>query len=344
MPSKEVNKTVIGGFVVSAIALLVVGVMVLGSGRFFTRTWSYVLFFEGSVGGLNVGAPVVLRGVQVGTVKSIQVLADPGKKEVNIPVVIEVDPGRLNMVGGSVLPENPRERAKVLIERGLRCQLAVESFVTGQKMIEADFLSDEPARLKGIEVGYPEIPTIQSSLTQLTQKLEKLPFEEIFEKLRTTIGSIEKLAGAPEMTDLVRNLKTISESVNALIVDVDRVVKSVDQVVKRVDSKIDPLSSEVQAGIGDARKLLQDADREIKPLTARADELLVSARNALGQASGTLKSFEGMISERSDLRQDLEGALREIAKAAQSVRTFMDYLERHPEALIQGKNPEGAAK
>jgi sporulation protein YlmC with PRC-barrel domain len=77
--SRQANKTVIGIFVVGAIALVVIAVLILGSGKFFKKTFTAVCYFEGSVGGLNVGAPVIFRGVKVGSVKNIVLQFDPEK-------------------------------------------------------------------------------------------------------------------------------------------------------------------------------------------------------------------------------------------------------------------------
>ena len=75
--SKKVSKTAIGAFVLGAIVLLVAGVLVLGAGKFFTKEHVYVTYFDGSVKGLNVGSPVMFRGVKVGEVKDITLIADP---------------------------------------------------------------------------------------------------------------------------------------------------------------------------------------------------------------------------------------------------------------------------
>ena len=69
--SKEVNKIVIGGFVIGGIGLAVMAVLLFGSGKFFQKTSMHVLFFEGSVKGLNIGSPVKFRGVDIGMVKNI---------------------------------------------------------------------------------------------------------------------------------------------------------------------------------------------------------------------------------------------------------------------------------
>ena len=72
--SKQVNNKMVGGFLVTALALLVVGVMVFGSGRFFEKTVTRVMHFQGAIKGLTIGSPVLLKGVKVGTVSNIVVI------------------------------------------------------------------------------------------------------------------------------------------------------------------------------------------------------------------------------------------------------------------------------
>ena len=74
--AKQANKTMIGLFVVGAIVLLVAAIVLLGSGRYFKKTHRYVAFFEGSVKGLAVGAPVMFRGVRIGKVEDFAVYVE----------------------------------------------------------------------------------------------------------------------------------------------------------------------------------------------------------------------------------------------------------------------------
>ena len=74
--AKQANRMMIGGFVVIAVILLAASLVVFGSGKFFKKTNEYVLYFDGSVKGLSVGAPVLFQGVQVGSVTSISIHAD----------------------------------------------------------------------------------------------------------------------------------------------------------------------------------------------------------------------------------------------------------------------------
>jgi paraquat-inducible protein B len=97
----------------------------------------------------------------------------------------------------------------------------------------------------------------------------------------------------------------------------------------------------MQAISADTRKLLKNADGQIQPVGKRAQEALVSARKALDQAKDTLATVNGFVGERSDTRHKLNASLDEIAGAARSLHSLMDYLERHPEALLKGKGGRG---
>ncbi len=122
--SKQANKTVIGGFVVGAVALAVVGIVIFGSGRFFAKTNRYVLYFEGSVKGLSVGAPVVFRGVKIGSVTDIRLVAIAKTLTINIPVFVEIAPERFRIELGLaiVFRPDPKKALKLLIDRGMRAR------------------------------------------------------------------------------------------------------------------------------------------------------------------------------------------------------------------------------
>jgi paraquat-inducible protein B len=100
-------------------------------------------------------------------------------------------------------------------------------------------------------------------------------------------------------------------------------------------------SRNIRAVSADAQKLLKNTDGQIQPVGKRAQEALVSVRKALDQTRNTLVTINGFVGERSDTRHKLNASLDEIAAAAQSLHSLMDYLERHPEALLKGKGGRG---
>src|SRR5512137_2811193 len=185
--SKSANKTVIGIFVVGAIALVVVAIVVLGSGKFFKKTLRAVCYFEGSVGGLNIGAPVVFRGVKIGSVTDVVLRVDSAKLIFTIPVYIEIEPDRFRVIG--VRPKQLGQNLKTFIDRGLRATLEMQSIVTGQMQVGLDYYPDKPAKFAEfrIDTRTPEIPTVRTAMQELTKKVEKIPIDELFAKILSAV-------------------------------------------------------------------------------------------------------------------------------------------------------------
>ena len=344
--SKQANKTMIGGFVVGAVALLFIGIVIFGSGRFMEKTLKFVLYFEGSVNGLDVGAPVVFRGVKVGSVTKVSILADARDMSVRIPVIIEVDPDRMQLKRGKRY--DPLGNAPRLIKRGLRAQLTLQSMITGQLMIQFDFYPDEPARLVGADSKYTELPTIPSTIEQLTQKLENLHIEETFNNFSTAIAGLEKIINSKEilktisslyltMEDLRGLVQRVDKDVMALVSTADTTFKHGRSLIQNLDSRIGPLFSDTQGTLKSYDKLASSVNRQVEPLAIGVDEAVKAFAGASLQAQNTLRAMEGVVSEDSALAFELTSTLKELSSAARSIRVWADYLERHPEALIRGK-------
>ena len=164
----------IGGFVLIAIFIMAASLVIFGSGKFFQKTKRFVMYFEGSVMGLNVGSPVLWEGVQIGSVISINIIADMEQGKSQIPVVVDILPARFDVVRG----ERGSKNLEVLISNGLRAVLVTQSLITGQLAIEVGFYPDtKPVLRKKLASqyeAYPEIPTIPSTVQRLMQALSRL--------------------------------------------------------------------------------------------------------------------------------------------------------------------------
>jgi paraquat-inducible protein B len=344
--AKQASKTVIGVFVVSSIAMLIVGVIVFGSGDIFKKTFKYVMFFEDSVTGLSVGAPVIWRGVEVGSVSSIVLRANTKELTINVPVVIELNPKRMEIEGS--LAKDPRERLKKMIAKGFRARMALQSIVTGSSLIEIDFLPGTPVHLTGLDPRYPEIPTLRSPINKLKQKLENLPIEKIAAKLVDILDNLDSLIKDPEIKELVHNLNEDSKKLNGVLENTDKLVVNADDRVGRISDSVQTTladartvlkdaSKDLDGVSSDARRLLQGVDDKVKPVMQKIVAVLNSADKALNGATKALVNVDGFVGERSGTRHKLNRALEEIAAAAKSLKSLMDYLERHPNALLMGK-------
>jgi paraquat-inducible protein B len=333
--AKQTNKTVIGIFVISAIAMLIAGVIVIGGGQMFKKTVKYVMFFDRSVKGLSVGAPVVWSGVKVGSVSSVEVDFDADKFKIDIPVVIELDPSLINIKGKQA--KNIQERGRVmsrLIELGLRARLTLQSLVTGQLMIALGFHPDKPAHLTGIKSEYLEVPTITAAMSEFTDKLEKLPVDKIAKKLHDVLNNIDTLVSGPEIKKILHNVATASKNL-------DRLILSTDDLVTNTDGRVEKVSDSLLATLGDSRKFMDDTSSDIQPVSVKLQEALVSTRLAMDQAKTALVSVNDFVGKRSKTRLKLDRTLDELGTAARSLNSLMNYLERHPEALVHGKKGGG---
>jgi phospholipid/cholesterol/gamma-HCH transport system substrate-binding protein len=336
---KQASKTLIGAFVLGAIALIVAGVVVFGSGKLFASTKRFVMFFEGSVKGLDVGAPVIFEGVKIGEVVRIRLDFNPKDLTVVIPVYIEIDPRLLNVPKEfrSILEEAGKSKEDFLMhalieKKGLRAQLQLQSFVTGQLMVNLDFYPDKPIRLVGLEKKYPEIPTIQTDLQELTKKLEELPLKEITANLNSALAGINKLVNSPDL--------------QASLVSLNQLLKDADKLVKNIDTQAEPLASSIRGTSDAAHSAFVQAETTLALKEGVPGEIgegfvktLTAARLTLDETQKAVGNLDVIAVQNANLGYEIARTLEQIAELSRSFRVLADYLERHPEALIKGKSP-----
>lgn len=322
---KRASRTVIGIFVVSALALVVAGVLIFGSGDFLKERYKFVLFFQDSVKGLNVGAPVVFLGVKIGDVKDITVIQDPSKSSFYIQVIIELTSGKMkkSITKEFSGAEETYEYCNQLIEQGLRAQLGLQSVVTGQLQIELDFYPEEKAILVGMNTKYKEIPTIPSTFEKFTKTLENLPLEEIVNKLSFFLNRVDVLLKSPELRESLRSMKLTMEDIR--------------KFSHTMNQQIQPLLQKLDTVLMAYTQLAQNLDQRVDPLSSNFQELVNVVTQASKQADQTLKTIENMVGENSVTTVELTTMLKEFSTAARSIRNLAEYLNRHPETIVRGK-------
>ena len=346
--SKQANKTVIGIFVVGAIALVIAAVLILGSGKFFKQTLRAVCYFEGSVGGLNIGAPVVFRGVKIGSVTDVVLSLETKKLIFSIPVYIDIEPDKFTVIG--VGPKQLGENLKNFIDRGLRASLEMQSIVTGQMQVGLDFRPDKTAKFAEfrMDTQTPEIPTIPTPMQELTKKIEKIPIDQIFEKLASALEGIDKVVSSPEIPEAIRSVNLALADVRKLVKGVDgqvgplasnlnEAVQEVRKLVQNADSKVTGLASNLDETVKDVRGLVKNVDNKIGPLTASIEGTIKSAEATIKVAQKAIEGIEGTVGEDSTLAYELHKTLEEVSGLARSIRVLSDYLQRHPESVLRGK-------
>jgi paraquat-inducible protein B len=323
--SKPANTRLIGLFVLGALALAVALVLTFGGGQYFNSAQRYVAYFPGSVTGLNVGAQVKLKGVSIGRVTDILVQYDAARNRVLTPVVMRVDFRKVLNIGeghqpsGLELPE--------LIERGLRARLSMQSLVTSQLYVDMNFLPDKPVQLVGAEeLGLPEIPTISSGKEELENTVQSvaaqvkdLPLKETVEATRDSLRRVEHLLSKPETDAAIANL--------------NRTLEDLQKLIRHLDGKVDAVTGNLNSTVEDSHALVKNLNERVVPLLATTEKTMAAIGATAVQARGSLAAVESFGGPDSEL----SAALRELARAARSVRHLADSLERNPEALISGR-------
>src|SRR5215471_11678965 len=261
----------------------------------------YVLYFNESLRGLSVGAPVTLLGLPGGEVTAVGLAVDPKTFNIRGRVEIAAYPERivahLNLKQAAVgekIVQSLKER-HVLIQhlveqRGLRAQLRSGNLITGQLFVAFDLFPGAPKVKVDWNRDPVELPVVPSTVQDLEQKitgivakLDKLPYDQIGAGLTTALVTLNQ------------TLKDVSKSLNQIDTDVTPGLKSTIEGLRGTIAIVD---------------------------------------RTLNNADATL------VGKDAPAQQDLRDALQEITRAARSLRVLADYLERHPESLIRGKTED----
>jgi paraquat-inducible protein B len=310
----KANPAVIGGFVVGAIALIVIGLLVFGGANWFAQRGKYVAYFPGSVKGLRVGAPVDFRGVTIGQVTDIKVQFDPTDITARLPVVIELDPTQIEFVGGAP-PGSPEERTKRLIEAGFRAQLQSQSLLTGLLFVNLDFYKDAPARLVGGEQPYPEIPTIPSEFEQLQQTAGDVAMRlpGLVEQLNGLLGTVNtELQGSKDQfREIVADVAAIAE-----------VIRQQAPAVGQIIANAQDTTADVRRMAATAEQILQSNSDAVGALIDEWTVTAQSARRLADQLNTTIAE------NRQGLRDFTQNGLYEYTGLAQDAQRMVDQFTR----------------
>jgi phospholipid/cholesterol/gamma-HCH transport system substrate-binding protein len=366
---KRGNPAIIGAFIIGAVVLMVAGVLILGSGKFFVKTVRAVIYFDGSVQGLQVGAPVTFRGVKIGSVVSVELYFDRHRLDFRVPVIIEIPEGSQGYVHVSGEIGGTRQDMIVaLIKRGLRAQLQTESLVTGQLFVQLDIYSDLPVKDNLIDpatylVEIPAIPTTMQEVSQAARKglakLAELPLEEIVVKLNETLHGIEQLVNAPDLREAITNLNVTMRSAHQLVQHLDtqvgglatsatttlgqvsKLATDAQQMVQRADKQVERMATSATTTLGNFSKLAQNTDGQLVPLLTSLRETSKAALAMMVNGQDTLTAVRVFLTPTSPIGYEFTKTLQELADAGRAIRVLANSLERNPNALLFGKKDGG---
>ncbi|APA88496.1 MCE family protein [Paraburkholderia sprentiae WSM5005] len=268
---------------------------------------TYLVRFDGAVGELKNGAVVQLRGFDVGTVTSVRLNYDARTGALSTPVQIALNPSQLGIVGAPA-PANGDWRPLVdsmltrLVATGLRARLSQDPPVVGADKIDLDFVAGAPVATLASEDGLPVIPSVAPANLDTTMAKANEVIQKIDDlPIRQTGEQVRSIAAHI-------NALSSSPQIKDSLTHIDRSVAQIDRTLQQVSPQIGPLVAQLHE-------------------TANAADRTVAAANRTlgGDASS---------------QNDLPAALRELTDTARSIRALADYLDRHPEALVRGRQQE----
>jgi paraquat-inducible protein B len=325
--SAKTHPRLVGAFVLGAVGLVLLAIVYLSSGGLFQRRDRFVVFFPGSVKGLQKGSEVTFRGVRVGDVVEVSPFFtglpdNPIQIEVVCELygdVVETPEGVENVYEGL----DQAEVVALYIEQGIRARMMSASFLTGQKYIELDFLPDEPARLAGLSRRYPEIPTTPTALEKmgdriedLMNKLAEVPLDEVLDNVQKAIQEARDLLESPELKGTIEGANRAAASIEPTLTEARKTLRSAREVIENLGKETDGLGDEVKGAVGDLRERL-----------ARTEK--------------TFETLEATLRGADHARMDVSETLAQLERALEAFRNLTDYIQTHPEAILQGKGKEG---
>lgn len=307
----------IGAFLLSGVALLVAGLLLLSRDSLLSRPVEYVVYFTGALDGLDVGADVTYRGVKVGNVQQINLSYDRTLNDVVMPVTIRIN------------SESARSKKKdrgfdhsiePLIAKGLRAQLQTPSLLTGKAIVALDFFPEQPGYIRDPHIiDLPAIPTVPSRIDQiadvlrdLAKGLKEMPLKETLEAANKTLLAFERIATAPET----------QAGLHSLSVSLANFEKISQQLQQRLPGMLDNVHSgsvELKDALVDVRHAAQ------------------SARDALQQMDAMVSDGRRSLGPQSELQYELLQSLQDLGQASKALQRTAESLEQQPQSIIFGK-------
>jgi paraquat-inducible protein B len=328
----KINPALVGVFVLGALALGIAALLTFGGVNFFSKPQRFVVYFDESIHGLDLGSPVKLRGVRVGRVVDLNVRYDGKTNSSVVAVVCEFSRNMMLDEKGAQLDASDRAQLQTMVDQGLRAQLGVLGLATGLLFVELDFVNPEeyPATVSvpQVDVRYVPVPAMpsviaeaQASVTEILANLKRVDFPGLTRDLRALLVDTRKQINTIDLTAVTAEWTKAGKAVTTLTESPE-----IKQTFANLNTAIDSLKL-TMAGI----------DKQVGP----AGEQLAAV---LEQAKTTLKTFESaaanarnFISAQSGLGEEATLALMQLSEAAMSVQRLTEFLERNPSALISGR-------
>jgi paraquat-inducible protein B len=326
----KVSPSLVGAFVLGALALAFAALMVFGGVNFFAHPERFEVYFHEPSHGLDIGSPVQLLGVRVGRVVDLNVRYDPKTDESVVAVVCELEKNQIRDAQGAPFDITVPGQLKRLVDRGLRAQLGVGSLATGLLYVELDFLDPKahPADESSPVSPYTIVPSVpstisgfQASAEAILGKIGQVDFAGLSTQLEGLLVDLRKEVAGLDLKGAVEQWKTTGAAVQTLVQSAD-----VKKSLENFDATLDEL-----------RVTLRKVDTQVDASGPNLQASLAHLQDTLKEFSATAVTVRRFVAQQQNLGDDANQALTSLGDAADAVKRLADFLERNPNALLSGK-------
>lgn len=328
----KVSPAVVGLFVLGALGLGLIALFSFGGVNFFSKPQRFVVYFDETIHGLDLGSPVKMRGVRVGRVTSINLRYNAQANQSVVAVVCELNRNILSDERGAPLDVSNRAELDRLIDRGLRAQLGVIGLATGLLYVELDFFDTEEFPLPAVarDDRYALVPAVpstisqfQASFTEILANINQVDFGSLSRELQGLLVDVRRQLNQIDAKTLVAEWTTAGRSLNSLVSD---------PLLRTTVANLD-------GALTDLRGTLAKVDAQVQPTADGLNAATTEMRVALASFEKVLASLGAFVNAQQGLGDGANNAFSRLAEAAESVQRLADFLERNPGSLLTGRRP-----
>lgn len=263
----------VGTFVLVLAAALVGFVLWLAAVSFNDDRDTYIVYFTGSVTGLQIATPVRYSGISVGQVREVGIDARNPRR---VRVLVDLLPGT------PVVEDSVATLEVAGITGGVFIQIAAGM---SNQLLTAP--ADEP---------YPVIPsrppaTIGSVVASLPDLLE-----EATVLLQGAQGFLSE-ENQRAVTEILVSVQAIAESVADNRDAIATTLQRTNTLLANVDDLVVEVQDDVTDLLANANDLLETADTEVQRLAAEFAATAQQIRTMSQSFAGTAQAFTGLITE-----------------------------------------------
>jgi paraquat-inducible protein B len=321
---------IVGAFVIGAFVIGIIALLSFGGMSFFSKPERFIVNFDESIHGLDLGSPVKLRGVRIGRVVELNVRYVTGKSGSVVAVVCELNRDIITDARGQKLDVTSRAELQKLVDMGLRARLEIQALATGMLFVGLDFVDplEFPAPALEVQPRYVVVPAMpsaisefQANLTEILNDVQKMDFAGMSAEFKGLLADTRKQLNGMDLKGTVEQWKKAGAQIEAVA----------------ASPEIKDTFVNLNAAIADLRTVLANVNEHVDPVGKELASTLAEAQTSLETFNATANAAHRFIASQSGLGDEATRTLQQLSSAAEAVQRLADFIERNPQALITGR-------